>query len=130
MSNPFRCILVPVDMSSCSQAAFRLAWRLAQFHGARVEVLHATSEASPVLRAEVERFLSASLTEHEPIPSIHLMPGAPRDVILRLAEYLVADVIVLGTHGRTGRVRMLAGGVAESVVRAATCPVLTVRSAD
>lgn len=127
MSNPFRCLLVPIDMSSCSKAALLLALSLAKFHSARVEILHATKDTSAAHRTEVERFVASALAADEPLPSIHLMPGPPRDVILRLAEYLCCDAIVIGTHGRSGRAHMLTGSVAESVVRAATVPVLTVR---
>jgi nucleotide-binding universal stress UspA family protein len=130
MSNPLHRILVAVDMSSCSRAALVLALKLAKVHSARIEVLHATSDDASALRSEVERFVSAALAGDEPLPSIHLLPGAPREAILNLADQLVCDVIVLGTHGRTGRARMLAGSVAESVVRAAKCPVVTVREAD
>jgi len=48
--------------------------------------------------------------------------------ILRAAQDLKADLIVMGTHGRTGLGRLLMGSVAEQVVRKAPCPVLTVRT--
>jgi nucleotide-binding universal stress UspA family protein len=50
------------------------------------------------------------------------------DEILRVAGETASDVIVLGTHGRTGLGRLLLGSVAEQVVRAAPCPVLTVKA--
>jgi nucleotide-binding universal stress UspA family protein len=53
--------------------------------------------------------------------------GDPRQCIVALAEAGEFDAIVLGTHGRTGRARSLAGSVAEGVVRTASCPVITVR---
>lgn len=56
-----------------------------------------------------------------------LVEGQPVDEILRLAKETGCDLIVMGTHGRTGLGRMLMGSVAEKVVRTASCPVVTVR---
>lgn len=56
-----------------------------------------------------------------------LLDGAPHDQIPRAARRNRADLIVIGTHGRTGLSKVLLGSVAERVVRFATCPVLTVR---
>jgi hypothetical protein len=50
--------------------------------------------------------------------------------IVRLAEQEHADAIALGTHGRSGLVRLLAGGVAHSVMRLASCPVIVVKGSD
>lgn len=132
MSKPFQHILVPVDFSPCAAAALKLASQLAETHAARLEVLHARSEASELAESdqvEVEKFV-ASVLPGATLPAIHLVTGSPRDVILTAAQQLKCDAIVIGTHGRTGRARMLAGSVAESIVRAATCPVVTVRAPD
>jgi nucleotide-binding universal stress UspA family protein len=126
MANPFGSILVPVDLSSCSRAALELALALSKIHSARIDIVHANSD-SPGLRHELEGFVASHIGDGESLPLIHVVPGSPRDVILKLAEQLDCDVIVLGTHGRTGRERSLAGSVAESVVRGASCPVITVR---
>lgn len=56
-----------------------------------------------------------------------VIQGHPADAIVRLAQELPADLIVMGTHGRTGLAHVLLGSVAEKVVRHAPCPVLTVR---
>ena len=53
--------------------------------------------------------------------------GSPAETIVRVARELAADLIVMGTHGRTGLRHALLGSVAEKVVRLAPCPVLTVR---
>jgi nucleotide-binding universal stress UspA family protein len=53
--------------------------------------------------------------------------GDPEQVILQTAQNQKADMIVMGTHGRTGLRRLLMGSVAEHVLRRATCPVLTIR---
>jgi len=54
--------------------------------------------------------------------------GDPAEQILRVANEIHADLIVMGTHGRTGLERLLMGSVAEQVLRQAPCPVLTVRN--
>jgi len=56
-----------------------------------------------------------------------LAVGAPAETIVRVAQELGADLIVMGTHGRTGFQHALLGSVAEKVVRLAPCPVMTVR---
>ncbi len=58
-----------------------------------------------------------------------LAVGSPAETIVRVAQELAADLIVMGTHGRTGLQHALLGSVAEKVVRQAPCPVLTVRHA-
>ncbi|MBI5252578.1 MAG: universal stress protein [Desulfomonile tiedjei] len=54
--------------------------------------------------------------------------GIPGEEIVKLAEQESADLIIMGTHGRTGLSHLLVGSTAETVVRRASCPVLTVRS--
>lgn len=130
MSNLFQHVLVPIDLSPCSGAALKLASQLAREHGAKLAVLHATDAApggaASAERAEVEAFVRSVLAS-APVPHLLMATGSARDVILKVADDLGCDVIVLGTHGRTGRRRMLAGSVAESVMRTANCPVITVR---
>jgi nucleotide-binding universal stress UspA family protein len=58
---------------------------------------------------------------------VAVVSGHPADAIVRAAQERGADLIVMGTHGRTGLQHVLLGSVAEKVVRTATCPVLTVR---
>ena len=58
---------------------------------------------------------------------VEVATGHPADTIVRIAQARGADLIVMGTHGRTGLQHVLLGSVAERVVRLASCPVLTVR---
>jgi nucleotide-binding universal stress UspA family protein len=55
----------------------------------------------------------------------HLLRGDPATTIVEVAEQENCDLIVMGTHGRTGFARLLMGSVAEAVVRRANCPVFT-----
>jgi universal stress protein A len=143
-------ILVPIDFSDCARAALTHALSLAAQLGSTIEVLHVAEvpdfKAEPrvaggtgtsslrdyaleAAKSELEAFLvTFSLDDREKI-KIRLDAGKPRDAILARARETNVDLIVMGTHGRTGRVHSLAGSVAESVVRTASCPVLTVRDA-
>ena len=56
--------------------------------------------------------------------------GHPADAVVRVAQERKVDLIVMGTHGRTGLQHVLLGSVAEKVVRLAPCPVLTIRYKD
>ena len=143
MSNaPLKRILAPVDLSSCSRAALELACRLGAALEASVEVLYVqTSEGSKsgpnvgpspstalaAAHEELHRFVQGVTTVPKPRLSERVETGDARERIVAIADAEGHDAIVLGTHGRTGRPRSLAGSVAESVVRTASCPVITVR---
>jgi len=133
-------ILFPTDFSSASQEALRWATALARDSGASITIVHV--EEPPMAYGGGEMYigddeghreeLKKSLVEVVPSdPSIHfehkLMVGDPANAIVQLAEDENADFIVIGTHGRTGLTRLLMGSVAESVVRRAKCPVLTIK---
>jgi universal stress protein A len=133
-------ILHPTDFSARSDAAFRLACSLARDHHGHVVVLHVVpppvAHGEIVARRQDDSFyeeLHRSLNRmHAPDPETPVMSrleeGDPAREILRVAEEVEADLIVMGTHGRTGLSRLLLGSAAEEVMRHATCPVLTVKS--
>ena len=81
---------------------------------------------------QLQSVVGAELDKAEDVPDnteifLHARIGAPTKELLNLAVESDADLIVVGTHGRTGVQRMLLGSVAERVVRYATCPVLVAR---
>lgn len=132
-------ILYPTDLSEDSCAALDLACSFARDHGARLVVLGVYP--SPLNGAEaidrerddsLKTDLLAQLHGLNIDPSISaeyvVEEGRPAVLILSVAEELKADLIVMGTHGRTRIRRLLMGSVAEAVSRSALCPVLTVRS--
>ncbi len=132
---PMQRILVGTDFSLCSLGAIEYAEALARRHDAELLVLHAEglplvgSEMADVTRAATERELARAaqhLRERGLRVRTLLRPGAPIEEILRAAETERADLVVVGTHGRKGVGHVLLGSVAEHVVRAAPCPVLTV----
>lgn len=131
-------ILHPTDFSESAEAAFRFACALARDYGARVVVVHAFEpptgvEATEYRRASgIDADLTARLYEVRPDDravevEYRLAEGTAADAILWAAEAEKCDLIVMGTHGRSGLRRAVMGSVAEAVTRKARCPVLTVR---
>jgi nucleotide-binding universal stress UspA family protein len=132
-------ILHPTDFSEQSTHAFRLACALARDHGAPLLVLHVKAPlvvyGEGLMAAEPPGYLEGlraqlkGIDAHDPRVVIErkLVEGDPATEILRVAREAACDLIVLGTHGHTGLVRLLMGSVAEEVVRKAQCPVLTVK---
>jgi nucleotide-binding universal stress UspA family protein/quercetin dioxygenase-like cupin family protein len=136
-----RTILHPTDFSENADYAFETACDMARENKATLIVLHIMSPSvSPLLRepppdpllpAESQR-LPARFPWPQPSgPPIHLehrvAEGNPAEEILRLAGLVTCDLIVMGTHGKSGLGRFLTGSVAEEVLRKASCPVLVVK---
>ena len=138
---PIKTILHPTDFSERSDFAFRLACSLARDYGARLIVLHVAEPPMAIagegmlipppaidlesLRQRLGQFRprdSKVFVEHR------LVQGAAVPEILQAAGETKCDVIVLGTHGRTGLGRFLIGSVAEQIVRRAPCPVVAVKT--
>jgi nucleotide-binding universal stress UspA family protein len=125
---PISRVLAAVDLSSCSRAALEFACRLAAPFGASLDVLLvAKADEAEAMKKELHGFVATVGATHGLTVTERVAVGDAREQILAHAESGKADAIVLGTHGRTGRARSLAGSVAESVVRTAACPVITVR---
>ena len=142
-----RRILVPIDFSEPSRAAFDYAVELAKSCGATVDVLHvweapnflppdsagsvpSLSYAEHVRKAAddaLETFVADARGRGIELNASEIQLGRPAHAIAEAALAGGYDLIVLGTHGRTGFSRALIGSVAENVVRHAPCPVLTVR---
>lgn len=145
---PFKQILLPTDFSNNAKSAQDYACEFADQFGARLHVLTVVQDAALIL-PETGMFLTL------PVPTVHeiiqvaknslqtvldpgwstthdvvrnVAVGPPADEIVRYAQEQSIDLIVLGTHGRTGLSHVLMGSVAERVLRQATCPVLTIRS--
>lgn len=131
--------LVAIDFEEDSIAALRTAFDLAsKFKSATVHAIHvvsplAYSDVAPLalidFHREAKLRLDALLVglQLDQVVEPHVHVGKPGDVIVRAAETLHADFLVLGTHGRRGVSRLLMGSVAESVTHNATCSVIVVR---
>ena len=138
-------ILCPVDFSDCSRRALDYAVALSRWYGARLTVLHvdhvpfpAATQLAPlapvepvvVMPSDLEqiRHRIAAFTPAEAQAQVAVEAkaavGEPASEIL--AEGASADVIVMGTHGRSGFERLVLGSVTEKVLRKATCSLLTI----
>jgi universal stress protein A len=131
-------VLCPTDFSPHAEAAFGLACSLARDYGAKLVVLHVVPP--PVVYGEGLVLPPVALTEDlrrqlqqvrpagaKPTVEHHLADGDAADEIVRQAKESKCDLIVMGTHGRTGLGRLVMGSIAEKVVCRAPCPVLTVK---
>lgn len=135
-----RSILVPTDFSPTSDAALRYATQMALTMGARLYLMHVPGKTGEHFEANfpLGRFETASrerlssfltLEELERLrPEYALRVGVPAEEIVRYANACDADLIIMGTHGRSGIAHVLMGSVAEQVVRVSPCPVLLVRA--
>lgn len=137
-----KTIVFPTDFSLASDAALVHAETLAKQMGATLLIVHVEEPPLAYGGGELyygipepssERILKM-LEDVKPadlaIPFTHrLTMGDPAGEIIRIADDEHAEMIVLGTHGRTGMTRLLMGSVAEAVVRRAPCPVLVYREA-
>ncbi|MEP6864799.1 MAG: universal stress protein [Deltaproteobacteria bacterium] len=149
----WKTILVPHDFSSSANHACAVARDEAKTHGARVILVHvidlpyqmapessmiATATEEPVSMKEyasrgAEKHLddiAARLAKDGIQPTKFIRFGRPHDEITKLADEAKCDLIIMGTHGRTGLAHLLVGSVAERVVRTSKVPVLTVPMPD
>jgi nucleotide-binding universal stress UspA family protein len=140
----FRHILLATDFSPSSGAAWKRGLALAKSAGARILVVHvvpslaqaqavrwAYQEMEAEIRADAQKRLKALVARARKAGvrgKSLLLSGMPaHDAIARAARSQKVDLIVVGTHGRTGIAGALIGSVAARIVATAPCPVLTVR---
>jgi universal stress protein A len=143
-----RHILVATDFSDRSRAALRYAIGLTRELEAGIDVLHVIDpprktelivdaylgrpmpKIDPGLVADAERKIKqfTDSVPHEGLEIGRLVePGDPAATIVRMATELPADLIVIGTHARTGVSELVLGSVAHRVLTVAPCPVVTLR---
>lgn len=140
-------ILVAVDFSQSAVRAFERGCRLANRFDAELHLLHVLVSPSIGLPAPGIEFLPpsgrlenlqdeaeqqlAAFAENLAAEDLRVVrmvsEGSPGHEVVRYARQMGVDLIVMGTHGRTGLAHVLLGSVADLVIRTATCPVLTVR---
>lgn len=145
----FSTILVAIDFSESSNNAFHLALNMAHKYSAKLVMLHVINEPVDLrgfyvphisfekLEEEIEQgaqklmesFCRQHLGDYENYQTL-IVPGLPYEQIIQQAQKLSADLVILGTHGRTGLDHVLFGSTAEKVVRKCPLPVLTVRLQD
>jgi nucleotide-binding universal stress UspA family protein len=141
----FKTILVATDFSEASEHALEYAHSLAHSMGGRLHLLHVVPD--PVLasawsdayaydltalgerlRTQAEQEITKQARSFGDIAvTTEVVIGNPAATIVATAEKRGVDMIVMGTHGRSGFSHLFVGSVAERVVRCAPCPVLTIR---
>jgi len=132
---PLDSILVPVDGSSPSLAALEHAVVLAEDGSASIDILHVdtadelglATEAQDEIAEALDAAIDQAIARLGKRLSRRDVSGDPLRTIIETARDGRYDLIVIGTHGRIGRLHELLGSVAEGVVRNALCPVMTVR---
>jgi len=120
----FKNIVFATDLSRGTETALPYVIETARLYGSKVHAVHVkTAEWDDVHEKALQR-LQRQLADvpHE----VRIEPGEVRTTLLDLAAEKGTDLIVLGTHGRTGFGRALLGSVAETIFRQASCPVMTV----
>ena len=148
-SNLFYRIVVPTDFSVSSEEAWALARRVAGTLSSEVVLAHVFVEpilyGDPPLAAdtagqvyehgrkwvedELEKWASAARAQGVTVRTI-VRTGSAHEEIVNLATDERAELIIMGTHGRTGLDRLLLGSVTDRVIRFSPCPVLTVRRSE
>ena len=141
---PIRNILHATDFSECSQHAADYAANLAKDYRARLILLHvieppihspetaavAISDGS-AMRAAAEKEILRLEDKYPDVRRDHIVTdGYAAAEIVSVANDIKPDLIVLGTHGRTGLGRLVIGSIAEDVIRRAPCPVVTLKPTD
>jgi nucleotide-binding universal stress UspA family protein len=142
-----RRIVHPSDFSSASGAAFKKAVELAKSDRAQLMLVHVLSPIAPIAgegyvspkmyediaassrawaQKQLDKLLAKAKTSGVRATG-SVLEGVAHDQIARFARSKHADLLVMGTHGRSGLAKLFLGSVASRVVAAAPCPVLTVR---
>lgn len=133
-------ILCPIDFSEFGDLALGYASTLAKEAGATLHLVYVDDSQVPYDvgfagyvglpsdSIQWEQKLREKRPTKEGVPFVHeVLYGYPAEVLVQYARDHEIDLIVMGTHGRTGISRLLMGSVAEQMVREAPCPVLTVK---
>lgn len=147
----YQRILIATDDSDCSKKALQHGYNLAKSMDASVALIHVIEPASPtnygadplmgqqpiivpetteIQEENSKKLLDEISGEFSSVKEVFTFSriGTPKQEILTIADEWAADLIIMGTHGRTGFDHFISGSVSESVIRRASCPVLVIPS--
>jgi nucleotide-binding universal stress UspA family protein len=145
----FRRILIATDFSSASRKAFTTAVDIAKANRSTLMILHVLAPFAPIVpeqyvdtrtwdridkearrwgTLQLRRLADRARKAGVRVTGL-LVDGDPAQAIVRVARMRRADLLVVGTHGRTGLSKFVTGSIAARIVATATCPVVTVRGA-
>lgn len=147
----YQRILIATDDSECSKKALQHGYSLAKHMEASVALIHVIEPASPtnygadplmgqqpiiipetteIQEENSKKLLDEISRDFQDVKEVFTFSriGTPKQEILTVASEWAADLIIMGTHGRTGFDHFISGSVSESVIRRASCPVLVVPS--
>ena len=146
----YQRILVPIDGSAISEHAVDEAIKFAEQHNAHIELVHVLediwyfddenymnyAELVDSMRCNGEKILAQAQNKLKQagvaadIKLVEAQGGRIANVIITEAKNSLADLIIIGTHGRSGFSRMLLGSIAEGVIRTAHIPILLIRGSE
>jgi len=144
-----RRILFATDFSKASRKAFATAVKTAKSSGASLSIMHVLAPFIPIapeqyigpdtweeIDAQSRKWAThhlnalAGRAKAAGVPTkTFLVEGHPTKEVTRFARKLHADLLVIGTHGRTGFAKLFLGSIASQIIATAKCPVMTVRGA-
>ncbi len=142
---PIQRILVPIDFSDDAREALRQAREIAAIFGAHLELLHTVLDPQPpefygdetswnvdvqtseLVENKLKKELIAVGGKDGEAVSFHVRNGHPAREIVRFEDEYSCDLVVMSTKGLQGFMRFLLGSITETVMRKATCPILTVK---
>jgi nucleotide-binding universal stress UspA family protein len=128
MTSEISRIVVPTDFSPESEKAVAYAAALARRMGSALYLVNVLEDADGYHDARARlAALASRLAIGTRRVALDVRPGSPAEAIAEAAQRYGADLVVMATHGRTGLSHVVAGSVAEDVIRRAECPVLVLR---
>src|SRR5215213_11367726 len=141
--SPFHRILCPIDFSEASRRALVHAFAVARRHDSSITALHVQSafalaaqpeaglyvDVLPSVHDALADFVAKTINDERDRTTLVSTTGEVVEGIIEQAERESSDLIIMGTHGRSGIARVLLGSITERVLREARCPVMTIAAA-
>ncbi|MGC3996132.1 MAG: universal stress protein [Anaeromyxobacter sp.] len=121
-------VCCPVDFSAESHAALRVATDLCKRFGGELTLVHVNDASHEAPADELAKLVAEVQKAGLAGAAVKETDGDPKTAIAEYANHHHFDLVVMGTHGRTGRAHALVGSVAENTVRRSRCPVMVIHA--